>query len=409
MFFGLFLLTAFVVCLMAAIGLGAVGVVLFAIILYQPFACEFVPRRQMRFWLSIALAVVLWVAFATMFGDGGLKGYIASAGIEFGISLVSFWLIGLDSEPEDEQPKTGEGNAADNPVGQDEDGGSLPAAVQGDTSSEDTREAEETASDNDSTDKYAPKPHVSGPDVVGPELFVELEFLGNRIEISTCARQLMEFRNGAASIIEPLAEQIADQTKWLRGPGGGHWTTCAMIISRAVQTYCGAPSTFSKIAARRAASSTLGIVPLKMAGLPNPRELSTIAMEAIGARPIEDRMCSCPLGPRTHPHVPRYRRHRQRLRCGRGVCRKTPRSSQPASASSRLPRGPHAMPILHTSRWSNGSMGRNSREMDRTMREIGMREYYLPSLAFPLALARGPHNRLHARARKSAGNSTSNP
>ena len=125
MFFGLFLLAAFIVCLMAAIGLGAIGVVLFAIILYQPFRLlEFVPRRQMRFWLSIALAVVLWVAFATMFGDGGLKDYIGSAGV-VGISLVSFWLIGLDPEPEDEQPKTGEGDTVDNPVGQAEGGGSI--------------------------------------------------------------------------------------------------------------------------------------------------------------------------------------------------------------------------------------------------------------------------------------------
>ena len=47
MFFGLFLLAAFIVCLMAAIGLGAIGVVLFAIILYQPFRLlEFVPRRS---------------------------------------------------------------------------------------------------------------------------------------------------------------------------------------------------------------------------------------------------------------------------------------------------------------------------------------------------------------------------
>lgn len=68
----------------------------------------------MRFWLSIALAVVLWVAFATMFGDGGLKDYIGSAGV-VGISLVSFWLIGLDPEPEDEQSKTGEGGHGGQP------------------------------------------------------------------------------------------------------------------------------------------------------------------------------------------------------------------------------------------------------------------------------------------------------
>ena len=114
MFFGVLLLFGLIACFMAAIGIGVVGVVLFAIILYQPFRLlKFVPRRQMRLWLSIALAVALWVAFATSFGDGEFRDYFGSAGI-VGISLVAFWIIGLDPEPGDEQPNTGEGVNANN-------------------------------------------------------------------------------------------------------------------------------------------------------------------------------------------------------------------------------------------------------------------------------------------------------
>lgn len=44
---GWFLVVGLVACLMAAIGLGAIGVVLLAIILYQPFRLlEFTPRRS---------------------------------------------------------------------------------------------------------------------------------------------------------------------------------------------------------------------------------------------------------------------------------------------------------------------------------------------------------------------------
>lgn len=381
MFFGLFLLAAFIVCLMAAIGLGAIGVVLFAIILYQPFRLlEFVPRRQMRFWLSIALAVVLWVAFATMFGDGGLKDYIGSAGV-VGISLVSFWLIGLDPEPEDEQPKTGEGDTVDNPVGQAEGGGSLPVVVQSDTSSEDACEAEGATPGNDSTDKHAPKPHVSGPDVVGPGLFVELEFLGNRIEISTCARQLMEFRNGAVSIIEPFAEQIADQTKWLRGPGGGHWidlchdnlTSCPDVLRRSLdffQDCCAARGVFD-----------IGDRSLEDGGLPDPRELSTIAMEAIGRAQSRT---GCAL-----------------VHWDPGLIRMCQGAGGTASASGASEASAEDSPLFATSigeiktaAWAARDAdlaykqvvkrldGQEFCEMDRTMREIGMREYYLPTLAF---------------------------
>lgn len=119
---GTVVVIALIVGAMVYIGIGIVALALFTLVLYQPFRLlKFVPRRQMRFWLSIAMAVVMWLVFAANFGDGELKGYFASAVI-VGISLVAFWLIGLDPEPADEQLQTSEGDTSHNQTGKDGNG-----------------------------------------------------------------------------------------------------------------------------------------------------------------------------------------------------------------------------------------------------------------------------------------------
>lgn len=383
MFFGVLLLFGLIACFMAAIGIGVVGVVLFAIILYQPFRLlKFVPRRQMRLWLSIALAVALWVAFATSFGDGEFRDYFGSAGI-VGISLVAFWIIGLDPEPEDEQSNTGEGAPANNHADEDGNVDALPAATQSDASSKGALETEGNVQHSDSPDKHAPvpEPHVSDPKTVGPGLFVELKFLSGSVEVSTCARQLMEFRNGVAAIVKPFAEQISEQTKWLRLPGGGHWidlchdnlASCPDVLRRSLdffQDCCTARGVFD-----------VGEHDLEDNGLPDPRELSTIAIDAI------ERAQSAIGFALVHwdPGLIRAYRDVYGDACTSGaIASSTGGSPLFAASISELEAAAQTardadFAYKHTAKRLDGQ---DFYEMDRIMREVGMREYYLPTLTF---------------------------
>lgn len=381
MFFGVLLLFGLIACFMAAIGIGVVGVVLFAIILYQPFRLlKFVPRRQMRLWLSIALSVALWVAFATSFGDGEFRDYFGSAGI-VGISLVAFWIIGLDPEPGDEQPNTGEGVNANNHTDGNGDVDALPATTQSDVSPKGIPEAEGKAQHGDSPDTYAPAPvpRVSGPETVGPGLFVNLKFLGDSIEISTCARQLLEFRNGVTAIIEPFAEQISEQAKWLRLPGGGHWidlchdnlASCPDVLRRSLnffQDCCTARDVFD-----------VGEHGLEDDGLPNPRELSTIAMDAIERAQSTTGYALVRWDPRL---IRAYRDVDGGV--SDAIAASTGESSLFTASIGELE------DVAQTAREADLAYkqevkrldGQEFYEVDRIMREIGMREYYLPTLAF---------------------------
>ena len=191
----------------------------------------------------------------------------------------------------------------------------------------------------------------------------------------------MEFRNGAVSIIEPFAEQIADQTKWLRGPGGGHWidlchdnlTSCPDVLRRSLdffQDCCAARGVFD-----------IGDRSLEDGGLPDPRELSTIAMEAIGRAQSRT---GCAL-----------------VHWDPGLIRMCQGAGGTASASGASEASAEDSPLFATSIGEIKTAARAARdadlaykqvvkrldgqefcEMDRTMREIGMREYYLPTLAF---------------------------
>lgn len=115
---GTVVLIALIVGAVAYIGIGIVALALFTLVLYQPFRLlKFVPRRQMRFLLSIAMAVAFWLALAANIGDGGIKSYVGATGIA-GITLVLYWLIGLDPEPADEQLQTTEGDTRGRSYGQ---------------------------------------------------------------------------------------------------------------------------------------------------------------------------------------------------------------------------------------------------------------------------------------------------
>lgn len=119
---GTVVLIALIVGAVAYIGIGIVALALFTLVLYQPFRLlKFVPRRQMRFLLSIAMAVAFWLALAANIGDGGIKSYVGATGIA-GITLVLYWLIGLDPEPADEQLQTTEGDTADDHTGKNGNG-----------------------------------------------------------------------------------------------------------------------------------------------------------------------------------------------------------------------------------------------------------------------------------------------
>lgn len=158
---GTVVLIALIIGAVAYIGIGIVALALFTLVLYQPFRLlKFVPRRQMRFWLSIAMAVVFWLVLAANIGEGGIKSYVGAAGIA-GITLVLYWLIGLDPSPAEEAAHADESTGVGESEGEGErtDGDTPLIAT---STKDDSRNRAESEAGRGS----APVGTVSGP---GPE------------------------------------------------------------------------------------------------------------------------------------------------------------------------------------------------------------------------------------------------
>lgn len=235
------------------------------ILVYQPFRLlRAISNRSLQLFLGGLLALVIWLCLAQLVEDR-VQGYFGM-GTLMAILYFVFWIMTPDQKEN----------------------------VENDTCSVQPKCENIASVDSNSTEVINPPvkhpepqkpaeiepPHLSSPSIVGPELFVTLGFLGSTVEISTCARMILEFQAGKTAILNPLADRLLAQCEQLTKNPSGEWLHFARQNLSDIQDTLRASLEYLQGAFAHYGVYDVSDSEMFDDGLPHPEEISSITSAA---------------------------------------------------------------------------------------------------------------------------------